>query len=69
MREFDKEFLDKINKASNIISLKSRRAGASWMIASASASAAIFSINKDNKISKITKILKNIEEDDRCKNI
>jgi hypothetical protein len=69
MREFDKEFLDKINKASNIISLKSRRGGASWMIASASASAAIFSINKDNKISKISKILKNIEEDDRCKNI
>jgi hypothetical protein len=69
MREFDKEFLDKITKASNIISLKSRRAGASWMIASASASAAIFSINNNNKISKISKILKNIEEDDRCKNI
>ena len=69
MREFDKEFLDKINKASNIISLKSRSAGASWMVASAAVAASIFSINKDNKISKISKILKNIEEDDRCKNI
>jgi hypothetical protein len=69
MREFDKEFLDKINKASNIISLKSRSAGASWIVVSAAVAASIFSINKDNKISKISKILKNIKEDDRCKNI
>ena len=47
MREVDKDLLAKITKASNIIALKSRRAGASWMIASASASAAIFSINKE----------------------
>jgi len=69
MREVDKDLLAKITKASNIIALKSRRAGASWMIASASASAALFSIDNNNKISKISKILENIKEDDRCKNI
>jgi hypothetical protein len=69
MREFDKEFLDKINKASNIISLKSRSAGASLIVVSAAVAASIFSINNSNKISKISKILKNIKEDDRCKNI
>ena len=69
MREFDKEFLDKIIKVSNIISLKSRSAGASWMVASAAVAASIFTINNSNKISKISKILKNIKEDDRCKNI
>jgi hypothetical protein len=69
MREVDKDLLAKITKASNIIALKSRRSGASWMVASAAVAASIFSINNSNKISKISKILKNIKEDDRCKNI
>ena len=35
MKKYDKELLDKITKASNIIALKSRRSGASWVVASA----------------------------------
>jgi len=69
MRQYDKELLDKINKAASIIALKTRQSGASWMVASASASAAIYSIT-NTKILKISKILKNIKEyNDRCKNI
>jgi NifU-like protein involved in Fe-S cluster formation len=64
MRQHDKELLDKINKAANIIALKTRQSGASWMVASASA--AIYSITN----TKILKILKNIKEyNDRCKTI
>jgi dCMP deaminase len=35
MRKLDREFLDRLSKASNIINLKSRRSGASWMVTSA----------------------------------
>jgi dCMP deaminase len=35
MRKLDREFLDRLSKASNIISLKSRRSGANWMVTSA----------------------------------
>ena len=35
MRKLDREFLDRLSKASNIINLKSRRSGANWMVTSA----------------------------------
>ena len=52
MREIDKEFLDKITKASNIIALKSRRSGASWMVASAALTSTFDEIFKREQIRK-----------------
>ena len=52
MKKSDKEFLDKITKASNIIALKSRRSGASWMVTSAALTSTFDEIFKREQIRK-----------------
>ena len=52
MRKIDKEFLDKMTKASNIIALKSRRSGSSWMVASAALTSVFDDIFKKEQIRK-----------------
>lgn len=52
MKKIDKEFFDKITKASNIIALKSRRSGASWMVASAALTSTFDEIFKREQIRK-----------------
>jgi len=63
MREIDKEFFEKISKASNLISLKSRRSGASWMVTSAALSSTFEELFKSERIrdsrdKKINNLLK-----------
>jgi dCMP deaminase len=50
MREIDKDLFEKLKNASNIISLKSRRSGASWMVASLSASELFDDLFKSERI-------------------
>lgn len=52
MREIDKELFDKLKKASNIISLKSRRSGASWMVTSSDVASEMDRIFNQEKIIK-----------------
>lgn len=52
MREIDKDLFDKLKKASNIISLKSRRSGASWIVTSSAVSSEMNKIFKQEKIIK-----------------
>lgn len=60
MRETDKKILDKITKASNIIALKSRGSGASWIIASAKLTAKfdeVFNKIREERDKKINDLL------------
>jgi dCMP deaminase len=63
MREIDKELFEKISKASNLISLKFRRSGASWMVTSAALSSTFEELFKSERIrdsreKKINNLLK-----------
>lgn len=57
MREKDKEILDRITKASNIIALKSRGSGASWIIASAKLTAKFDEKIREERDKKINDLL------------
>ena len=61
LRDYQKSILTKINNASNAIVLKSRRSGASWMVANS----AVFSMVMDEwtKTEKRKRKIKNILND------
>jgi len=59
MNDYQKELMDNIIKASNVISSKSRRTGADWLIMGASQAMVMSKLMKNrntNRISKIKKI-------------